>query len=360
MNTMPNQKGVSRSMNRPRALAAVLTLAMICAWTNRSQAGTRGPGQKAYKLAIPGKNWAVEIKLPSSFSIESPEVSPDGERAKLSGSEEATGLQLSLFLEKAPTEGDAAAARDFYWKRMQASPLKMEDVRFSEKNGAAILEYIVKEISWKNANLYLSHDGYWADLHLSKMLFRDADQGYFETILNSVRIVSTERGSQVTAGSAKPYSVKLPQHGKLILNVPSSWKRSLNKANEELPPTIVLSPGKGNAFETMITPIWSPDNAPNFNNAAALKWVIGQHLKKMLATAVEKEIPIQEFKAVDGPGYYFLVTDKAPKPGEYPYAVVALVGVGDLILNVTILCKDKASDGIAATIQMLQEARQEK
>jgi hypothetical protein len=110
----------------------------------------------------------------------------------------------------------------------------------------------------------------------------------------------------------------------------------------------------------MITPLWSPDNAPNFNNAAALKWAIEQHLKKMLPTAIEKDVPIQEFSAVDGPGFYFLVTDKAPKPGEYPYAVLAIVGVGELVLNVTILCKEKESEGIMETIRILQEARQDK
>lgn len=349
-----------RSSNKPLSLVVFLVIVSINALTGRAMTDSNGLAQKPYELAIPGKNWAVEIKLPSSFTVEAPEISPDGEQAKLSGSDQATGLQLSLFLEKAASEGDAKVARAFYWKRMQASPLKMDDVRFSERNGAAVLEYIVKEVSWKNMNVYLSHDGYWVDLHLSKIQFRSADQEYFEAILNSVSIVSSQRSPQVADDSVKPYSVKLPQHGKLVLKIPSSWKRSINKANDELPPTIVLSPKKGNAFETMITPLWSPDNDPNFNNAAALKWVIGQHLKTMLPTAVEKDVPIQEFKAVDGPGYYFLLTDKAPKPGEYPYAVVALVGVGDLILNVTILCKERESEGVAGTIRILQEAQQEK
>ncbi len=190
-------------MNKPKVLTTFLIVALIGVWTDRALADLRGPGQKAYELAIPGKDWAVEIKLPPGFVVEKPEVSPDGERARLAGSDEATGLQLSLFLEKAATDGDAKVARDFFWKRTQASPLKMDDVRFSERNGAAVLEYIVKRVSWKNMNVYLSHDGYWVDLHLSKIQFRPADQEYFEAIMNSVRIVSSRRSPQVADGSAK-------------------------------------------------------------------------------------------------------------------------------------------------------------
>jgi hypothetical protein len=346
--------------NKLRVITIFLTVGMIGAWFERAQADACGLEKQSYELALPGKEWAIELKLPSGFAIGAPEISPDGERARLAGSDQATGLQLSLFLERAATEGDAEVAREFYWKRMQASPFKMEDVRFSERNGAAVLEYIVKEASWKNMNLYLSHDGYWVDLHISKILFRSADKEYFDAVLNNIKIVSSQRGRNAASGSRKPFSFSLPQRGKLILTIPNSWKRSARKSDKGLPPTIILSPRKGAAFETMITPLWSPHNAPNFNNAAALKWAIEQHLKKMLPTAIEKDVPIQEFSAVDGPGFYFLVTDKAPKPGGYPYAVLAIVGVGDLVLNVTILCKEKESEGIMETIRILQEARQDK
>jgi hypothetical protein len=77
----------------------------------------------------------------------------------------------------------------------------------------------------------------------------------------------------------------------------------------------------------------------------------------MLPSAVEKQVEIQEFTGINGKGYHFLVTDKAPKPGEYPYAVRAGIGVGDLLLGVTILSRSKDSEGIALTIKALQTAK---
>jgi hypothetical protein len=197
-------------------------------------------------------NWLFQARIgplnsncrPVSLSgrLKSPQMASEPE---LAGSDQATGLQLSLFLERAATEGDAEVAREFYWKRMQASPFKMEDVRFSERNGAAVLEYIVKEASWKNMNLYLSHDGYWVDLHISKILFRSADKEYFDAVLNNIKIVSSQRGRNAASGSRKPFSFSLPQRGKLILTIPNSWKRSARKSDKGLPPTIILSPRKG-------------------------------------------------------------------------------------------------------------------
>jgi hypothetical protein len=348
-------------MKKMMVFATFLITAVFAAWAERPRALLNGLEQNAYTLAIPGKSWSIEINLPPGFVVEGSEISSDGERARLAGNNQSTGLVLSLFLEKAATEGNAKAAREYYWKRMQASPFKMEDVQLSERDGAAVLEYTVnganqKKIDWKNMHLYLSHDGYWVDVHISKIFYRSTDRVSFDQILNSVKIASSQLDPKAKVKPPKPYSVSLPQHGKLILTIPASWKRSVKKVTGNLPPTIILSPKKGDAFETLITPIWSPENDPNFNKAPALKWAIEQILKKMLPTAVEKEVAIQEINGIDGPGHYFLVTDKAPKPGEYPYAVFAMVGVGDLILAVTILCRDKDSEGIAATIRILQEA----
>ena len=141
---------------------------------------------KLYRLELPGKFWALEIDL-SGFAVR--KMPGDSDQASLEGSNMATGLNISVFIEKAAKDGDAKIARDFYWKRLQSSPLKGEDVKFSERNDAAIVEYTVKMVNWKNVNMYLSYDGYWIDIHLSKISFRASDEKSFEAILNSARIV---------------------------------------------------------------------------------------------------------------------------------------------------------------------------
>jgi hypothetical protein len=158
--------------------------------------------------------------------------------------------------------------------------------------------------------------------------------------------------------SVQARSLSIPQHGKLILNIPDSWKQSAGEPVGVFP-TIIFSPEKGDDFEVLITPLWHPQNDPSFNKSEKVKSIIENDLRGMLPNAVENNATIQEIKGVNGTGYYFLLTDKAPKPGEYLYAVRAGIGVGDLLLSVTILSRSKNSEGITFTIKALQEAKQQ-
>jgi hypothetical protein len=76
----------------------------------------------------------------------------------------------------------------------------------------------------------------------------------------------------------------------------------------------------------------------------------------MLPSAVEREMPLEEIRGKYGAGYHFLVTDKAPRPGEYPYAMRAGIGVGDLMLSVTVLCRTRDSEGLRQTLRALRGA----
>ena len=165
--------------------------------------------------------------------------------------------------------------------------------------------------------------------------------------------------STFAAERSEVRSFAIPQHGKLMLNVPSSWKQGAGDP-VGIFPTITFSPDKGDAFVVLITPIWNAKKDQNFNKSEKVKSMIDGDLRGMLPSAIEKDVNIREFKGVYGSGYYFLLTDKAPKPGEYTYATRAWVGVGDLLLSVTILSQSRNSEGITSTIMALKGAKQTK
>jgi len=167
------------------------------------------------------------------------------------------------------------------------------------------------------------------------------------------------------AGEAKPAAMDartfaLPGHGSLTLPVPASWKQEVHQPPDEPSPTITFSPAAGDDFQVLVTPLWSPKNDPNPSSPQEVRRLIDNEARKMLPSAVEKELAVKEFKAAAGPGYYYLATDKAPKPGEYPYVVRAISGVGDLVLSVTVLCRAKDSPAIADTLRALQHAAHRK
>jgi hypothetical protein len=155
--------------------------------------------------------------------------------------------------------------------------------------------------------------------------------------------------------TSRARSFPLPRHGTLILSLPESWDQEVRQAPEGVPPTIVLTPREGDDFEVLITPFWDPENRPDFNSPQVAKSVVDGDLARMLPGAVEREVKIREIQGTSRVGYYFFVTDKAPGSG-YPYAVRADIGVGDLLLHVTVLCRTKDSDGVLQTILALEGA----
>lgn len=144
-------------------------------------------------------------------------------------------------------------------------------------------------------------------------------------------------------------SFPLPDHGILKLSVPKKWKHFVKQPPQSLPPTIILMPNSGDEFKVLITPLWSTGHDPDYNKPQRIRSLINGELSHMLPGAVEKQVKINEVKGVYGSGYYFLLTDKAPKPGEYLYVIRAGIGVGNLLLSVTILSRDKKSEGITET-----------
>jgi len=166
-----------------------------------------------------------------------------------------------------------------------------------------------------------------------------------------------------SSAAAQPFgamgirSYPLPEHGALVLELPSDWTQEFRRVRD-LPPTIVLAPASGDAFRALITPLWKPEGGVPIRDQTDMQRLIDMDLGEMLPTAVEKNVSVHPINGKDSTGYYFLVTDKAPRSGEYPYAVRAGIVTGDLLLSATILCRAKDAPGIAATIEALRTARQ--
>lgn len=135
----------------------------------------------------------------------------------------------------------------------------------------------------------------------------------------------------------KEYS--LSDKGQLLLNVPDTWKDSIKRPADNLPPTINFNAQSGKQFEFLITPIWSLNNRPPMTTEELHKNVKDVAVE-FQPLSVEKEIKINEIKGRQGTGYYFKSTDRAPKPDEFKYLTQGMIKVRDLIVTFSILTND--------------------
>jgi hypothetical protein len=147
-------------------------------------------------------------------------------------------------------------------------------------------------------------------------------------------------------------------HGMLELNVPTSWKVEVHKSQEKMPPTLIFKPASGDDFQVLVTVLWSNKGEPDFNSQSKVRILVEKDGQKLLPQTVETKIELKEIKGVNNIGYYFSITDKAPNPGEYRYMNRGAIGVGNLLLNATILHRVKESESIKDALFLLREARQ--
>jgi hypothetical protein len=89
-------------------------------------------------------------------------------------------------------------------------------------------------------------------------------------------LVVTFLGASIvfSAGTKAVKKYPIPEHGTLELNVPTSWRGDIHKPQENLPPTIIFGPTKGNDFQVLITVLWDNVGEPDFNSPEKVRALV--------------------------------------------------------------------------------------
>lgn len=151
-------------------------------------------------------------------------------------------------------------------------------------------------------------------------------------------------------------SYPLPNRGKIQMNVPKTWRSKVSQPKNNLPPSIMFLPKSATSFQVLMTPLWS-DSEKAAPDQQSIKNNIGRIIEQMKSISVEKEIPIRELKGVAGAGYYFSMTDKAPKPGEFISMTQGMYQLGELLITFTVFWNEGSRDASDETIRILESAR---
>jgi len=160
-------------------------------FTGISQAAI-GKDEPPTFVAWPEKGLGLSIDL-TGFTKDIDQVKPDGRRY-LMATHPMTGLNVSVTLEKVPTQASAQGCID-QLKLIQKGPLatRGQNINLNAAGEIPTLEYTLFEfegvrIDQKNVYACIAQKDVYADIHLSKVQYTTADAPFFQSILKSVRL----------------------------------------------------------------------------------------------------------------------------------------------------------------------------
>ncbi len=108
-----------------------------------------------------------------------------------------TGLNVSFYIEPAEECATAEACRESYWRTRDPSMANAQGVRRFERNGFALLEFHVEyrmpeiqggTVAQGHVSGHLVRDGYWVDMHLSRMPYTPSDRQTFLDFVDAIQV----------------------------------------------------------------------------------------------------------------------------------------------------------------------------
>lgn len=209
--------------------------------TGLSQAAV-GKDEPPTFVTWPEKGLGLSIDL-TGFKKDIDQVKPDGRRY-LTASHPGTGLDVSVTLEKVPTQASAQGCME-QLRLIQKGPLATHghDIILNAAGKVPTLEYTLRkfrgvQLDQKNVYACMAQDNVYADIQISKTHYTTADAPLFQSILKSVRLQPEPSPIVETTLPAPPKIVQTqppdPPNSKELLDIGNALYRQ-KKYAEAIP-----------------------------------------------------------------------------------------------------------------------------
>ncbi len=147
--------------------------------------------EKRLSFTAPAVPWSLTIPA-QDFVVRQKQFKPDGRSAYFSLASEEKMLNISFFIEPALRCKDSKSCRDMVWKLGNPAWENPRNVVLSEIDEVSYFEFLIP--SFRGQAIHQQHmyaqfvvDGFWVDLHLSKVLYTRDDHELFENLVKAVR-----------------------------------------------------------------------------------------------------------------------------------------------------------------------------
>ena len=152
----------------------------------------------------------------------------------------------------------------------------------------------------------------------------------------------------------------VPEHGELVIDVPTSWEVTYVSLSEKKPAIITFYKKNeigGEIFQLNISVLWDDGFIRDITSPEHIRSVVENSGKELLQNSVEKEISLVPLDGLEGTGFYFNLTDAQPRQGEFRYLTQGAIGVGEVLLIFSLFTNDLKSGYREKMLAMILSAR---
>ena len=169
-----------------RKSLTVLAILLLCGAAVRTAAQ-----EKRLEFTIAEVPWTLTIPA-DNFQIEQKQMRNDGRGAYYHLVDGKQNLNLSMYIEPVKDCQDSRSCRDLVWKLGNPEWGKPENVVRNEIGDVSVLELMVPKFQGmdvRQQNVYAEFvvDGFWVDMHISKVLYKPEEHQLFERIIKAVK-----------------------------------------------------------------------------------------------------------------------------------------------------------------------------
>ena len=147
--------------------------------------------EKRIGFTVPGAPWTLTLPA-GDFVLAQRQEKPDGSGAYFYLTSEQSHLNVSFYIEPVSKCKDSKACRDMVKKQGNPAWEKPQNFISSQIGDVSYFEFLVpsfRGMPVKQQNMYVEFvvDGYWVDLHISKVLYEPKDHVLFEELVKSIK-----------------------------------------------------------------------------------------------------------------------------------------------------------------------------
>ena len=147
-------------------------------------------------------------------------------------------------------------------------------------------------------------------------------------------------------------SFDLPEYGRLKILVPEVWNYRYTITDEFTPPILTFfMRDKNNVeiFQLNISILREESFLRNITSKYFIHSLVYETGKKLLVLSKQSELALHEITGTSGKGYFFDLSDKNPKKGEYKFLNQGALAINKLLLIFSLF----NNDGEKSTIRNL-------